>query len=168
MVQTITGQIVEQAVRERPEVRAVVDRHARELLPRIRELYPNGVDEEETRRIVALGQEPEDLTFRPAEVTTAVVLERKLATTLERSPHPGADWIDPIDNTTYDGVFGNMPAQHCSREGVRRSILDHVLKSVDRVVVDVRHLTKVQKTEIRDIVNLDLSAEQFAKIIILE
>ena len=166
MVQTITGQIVEQAVRERPEVRAEVRQHARELLPQIRELYPDGIGNVELERIVPLGKEPDQDKFRPGEVVTGVLLERTLGAPLERSPHEGVDWIDS-SNTTYDGILGNMPAQHYSIEAARKSIREHVNKSVDHVVVDLHRLSEAQANEVEDFINTELSAADFSKVIIL-
>ena len=168
MTQTIAGQIAEKGLGENPDVRETIERHAKQLLPQVRELYPGGIQKAELERISALGTESDRKKFRPGEVVTGVLLERHLGTSLERASHIGDDWIDPRTNTTYDGVLGNMPPEHYSLKGARTSIIDHVRKATGKIVVDIHQLTDAQKKEVKDFVNTELPAEQFAKIIILE
>ena len=168
MTQTIAGQIVEKGLGENPDVRETIERHAKQLLPRVRELYPGGIQKAELERISALGTESDRKKFRPGEVVTGVLLERHLGTSLERASHVGDDWIDPRTNTTYDGVLGNMPPKHYSLKGAKTSIIDQVRKAAGKILVDIHQLTDAQKKEVKDFVNTELPTEQFAKIIILE
>ncbi len=164
LLQTIMGQIVEQTIRERPEVRTAIDRHARELLPRIRELYPDGIRKKEVRRIVPLGDDSDIEDFRALEVFTGVRLERQLATTLERSGR-GGDWVDPHTLETYDAILGNIPDHRFfTIEGFVKSLRSHLLKTdVDRVVVDIGPLSDAQRGQVTGYINTQLDTETSSK-----
>lgn len=85
--------------------------------------------------------------FRPSEAETALRVERERGITLQRSPHEGADWIDPATGQTYDGV-GNFDARFLDLDDFCDQIRRHAGK-VDYVPVDISTFTEEQRTFIR-------------------
>ncbi|MEE6175389.1 hypothetical protein [Mycobacterium sp. 050134] len=85
--------------------------------------------------------------FRLDEAETGLRVEAQRGMTLQRSSHPGADWIDAATGETYDAV-GNFDGRYLNMDGFFRDVEDH-LKKAKYVPVDVSQFSAEQRTVIR-------------------
>ncbi|MCV7199591.1 hypothetical protein BST12_26825 [Mycobacterium angelicum] len=85
--------------------------------------------------------------FRPREAETGLRVEAQRGISLQRSPHPGVDWVDPATGKTYDAV-GNFSGQYLNVDEFLGEIRRHARKA-DYVPVDVSQFSAKQRTIIR-------------------
>jgi hypothetical protein len=98
-----------------------------------------------TRHAEDLGTDPGiGGRFRPGEAETGLRVEAQRGVHLARSPHPGADWIDPATGKTYDAV-GNFDGRYLNMDKFMNDIRDHMEKA-DYVPVDVSQFSAEQRS----------------------
>lgn len=97
-----------------------------------------------------LGGDPANGRFRISEAETGLRVEAETGVDLVRSPHPGADWINPATGETYDAV-GNFPAQFFDSQwpNLREKIEGHLTNKAVYVPVDVSQFTGAQRSVVR-------------------
>lgn len=85
--------------------------------------------------------------FRSGEAETGLRVEAQRGISLQRSGHPGVDWIDPATGDTYDAV-GNFDGKYLNIDAFLKQINEHQYKA-KYVPVDVSQFSAEQRTVIR-------------------
>jgi hypothetical protein len=89
--------------------------------------------------------------FRPEEAETGLRVEAQRGITLQRSPHEGADWIDPASGKSYDAV-GNFDGRYLNLSKFLDEVVAHSRKA-DCVPVDVSQFSAEQRSDVRRFVD---------------
>jgi CdiA C-terminal tRNase domain len=101
----------------------------------------------------ALGLDPANGgRFRPDEAETGLRVEAQRGITLERSPHPGIDWIDGATGKSYDAI-GNFDGRYLNNMDEFLGEIERHVGKADYVPVDVSQFSAEQRSDIRRFVS---------------